>query len=131
MLNLLTMVTEGKATMQDIELLEEVAYVVKDASLCALGKTAANPVLTTLRYFRDEYVAHVQERKCPSKTCQAMKSYFILAELCKGCGKCARNCPTDAIKGKVKQPYVINQDVCIKCGLCESSCSFDAVVERW
>jgi NADH-quinone oxidoreductase subunit F len=131
MLSLLTKIVQGRGTLEDIDLLEELAEVVKDASLCALGKTAPNPVLTTLRYFRSEYLAHVVDKRCPAKNCKAMKSYFVDPEKCKGCGKCARNCPTKAISGQVKQPHVIDQMVCIKCGVCIGNCAFAAVEERW
>jgi NADH-quinone oxidoreductase subunit F len=131
MLNLLNRIVQGRGTVEDIDLLEELAQVVKDASLCALGKTAPNPVLTTLRYFRDEYMAHVVEKRCPAKVCQSMKSYYIVPEACKGCGKCARNCPSRAISGQVKQPYTIDQSVCEKCGICVDNCAFAAIQERW
>ncbi len=131
MLNLLTKITQGKGTLEDVDLLEELAEVVQDSSLCALGKTAPNPVLTTLRYFRDEYVAHVVEKRCPARECQAMKSYYVVPEKCKGCSKCARNCPARAISGQVKQPYTIDQSACIKCGVCVDNCAFAAIEERW
>ncbi|NSW75511.1 MAG: NADH-quinone oxidoreductase subunit NuoF [Candidatus Atribacteria bacterium] len=131
MLNLLQKVVDGKASMEDVELLEKTAVVVKDASLCGLGKTAPNPVLTTLRYFRDEYVDHVLHRVCPAHVCQAMKEYFIDPEKCRSCGKCARVCPVSCISGRPKVPYVIDQNQCIKCGSCFEACPFDAIVISW
>ncbi|ACL68942.1 NADH-quinone oxidoreductase subunit NuoF [Halothermothrix orenii] len=127
MLKILERIVEGKGTMEDLDLLEELALAVKDGSLCGLGKTAPNPVLTTLKYFRDEYEAHVKDKKCPAGVCEALKSYKINPDLCKGCSLCARKCPVDAISGKVKEPFVIDQDKCIKCGACYEACKFNAV----
>ncbi|NLO24669.1 MAG: 4Fe-4S binding protein, partial [Clostridiales bacterium] len=100
---------------------------IKDSSLCALGQTAPNPVLSTIRYFRDEYEAHIRDKKCPAGVCSALLEYVIDKDKCKGCGICARNCPTNCISGKAKTPYVIDQDKCIKCGTCMEKCPFDAI----
>ncbi len=127
MLELLNKITTGKATEEDLSLLEELALVVKDGALCGLGKTAPNPVLTTLRYFRDEYEAHVREKKCPAGVCKALLSYFIDQEKCRGCGLCAKNCPVEAISGEKKQPHTIDLVKCIKCGTCMEKCKFGAV----
>jgi len=127
MLELLTRITSGEATEEDLNLLEELAVVVKDGALCGLGKTAPNPVLTTLRYFRSEYEAHIRERRCPAGVCKGLVSYFIDTGKCRGCGLCAQNCPASAINGEKKQPYIIDQEKCIKCGTCLEKCKFNAV----
>uniref|UniRef100_A0A7V4DFT4 NADH-quinone oxidoreductase subunit NuoF n=1 Tax=Candidatus Caldatribacterium californiense TaxID=1454726 RepID=A0A7V4DFT4_9BACT len=131
MLNILQKIVDGKATLEDLALLEETALVVKDASLCGLGKTAPNPVLTTLRYFRDEYIDHVVHKVCPAQVCQAMREFWIDPEKCRACGKCARVCPVSCISGRPKVPYVIDQAKCIKCGSCFEACPFDAIVIKW
>ncbi|MCS7242163.1 NADH-quinone oxidoreductase subunit NuoF [Candidatus Caldatribacterium sp.] len=131
MLNILQRIVDGKASLEDLALLEETALVVKDASLCGLGKTAPNPVLTTLRYFRDEYIDHVVHQVCPARVCQAMREFWIDPEKCRACGKCARVCPVSCISGRPKVPYVIDQAKCIKCGSCFEACPFDAIVVRW
>ncbi len=128
-LEILEKIIAGDATMEDIKLLEELAETVKDGSLCGLGKTASNPVLTTLRYFRDEYIAHVKDKKCPAGVCQAFKTYYIDPEVCKGCSKCVRVCPNNAISGEIKKPFSIDAEKCIKCGACVSVCPFNAVKE--
>jgi len=128
MLEILTKITEGQGTMADIERLETLAWTVQQASLCQLGKTAPNPVLSTLRYFHDEYVAHVVDKKCPGGVCRALITYRIDPEKCTGCMVCARKCPQTAISGERRQPHVINPELCIRCGVCRDLCRFDAVV---
>ncbi len=128
MLKILEKIVAGKGEMKDLELLEELALSVKDGSLCGLGKTAPNPVLSTLKYFRDEYIAHIKDKKCPAGVCTAMKKIVIQEDLCKGCTKCARTCPVGAIEGTVKQPHKINQEKCIKCEACLTNCPFRAIV---
>jgi NADH-quinone oxidoreductase subunit F len=127
MLEILTRITEGKGKEGDIELLEELCERVKEGSLCALGGTAPNPVLTTLKYFRDEYEAHIYDHKCPSHSCTQLLTYTISEEACKKCGICAKNCPTNAITGSKTEVYVINEELCIKCGKCKTVCPFKAV----
>jgi NADH-quinone oxidoreductase subunit F len=127
MLEILERITEGKGQESDIALLEELAYQIKDNSLCGLGQTAPNPVLTTLKYFRDEYTAHIVEKKCPAKVCKNLLTYEIDPEKCTGCTVCAKKCPVDAISGERKQVHFINQDICIRCGDCYSRCKFDAI----
>ncbi len=127
MLQILEKITEGNGTMEDLDELEALALSVKDASLCGLGQTAPNPVLTSLKYFRDEYVAHIVDKKCPAKKCTALLTYNIDTEKCTGCTLCARKCPVEAIDGSVKKPHVIIQDKCIKCGNCYTACNFGAV----
>src|SRR5574344_365243 len=128
MLKILEKIVAGKGEMSDIDLLEDLARTVKDGSLCGLGKTAPNPVLSTLKYFRDEYIAHIKDKKCPAGVCTAMKKVVIQESLCKGCTKCARTCPVGAISGEVKQPHHIDQSKCIKCEACLKNCPFKAIV---
>jgi len=127
MLEVLQRITEGNGKEGDIELLEELAQNVKRASLCGLGQTAPNPVLTTIRYFRDEYEAHIYDKKCPAKKCHALITYEVIPEKCPGCGLCAKYCPTEAISGEKKKPYVIDDAKCIRCGLCMKVCRLDAI----
>lgn len=127
MLEILIRITEGEGRHGDIELLEELAYQIKDTSLCGLGQTAPNPVLTTIRYFRDEYEAHIYHKKCPAKVCKKLLTYEVDAEKCTGCTVCAKNCPTKAIDGDRKQIHFIRQEDCIRCGECYSRCKFDAI----
>ncbi len=127
MLEILTRIVEGKGKEGDIELLEELCNAIKDGALCGLGQTAPNPVLTTIRYFRDEYEAHINDKKCPAGECMDLLHYRIDPEKCKGCTMCARNCPVKAISGETKKPHVIDESKCIKCGHCMTLCKFDAI----
>ena len=128
MLKILEKIVAGKGEMKDLDTLEELAHAVKDGSLCGLGKTAPNPVLSTLKYFKDEYIAHIKDKKCPAGVCTAMKKITINEDLCKGCTKCARTCPVGAISGTVKHPHHIDQNKCIKCEACLTNCPFRAIV---
>ncbi len=127
MLEILTRICEGEGKEGDIELLEELAYQIKDSSLCGLGQTAPNPVLTTIKYFRNEYEAHIRDKKCPAKSCKKLITYTVNPEKCTGCTVCAKNCPVNAISGERKQVHFIDQEVCIKCGVCFSKCKFEAI----
>ena len=129
MLEILNRIVDGKGEDGDIELLKELGETISKTALCGLGKTAAGPVLSTIKYFEDEYKAHIYDKKCPAGACQKLKTITIDPELCKGCSKCARNCPVGAIKGELKKPFVIDQKVCIKCGACLSNCPFHAIKE--
>lgn len=127
MLEMLTRITEGKGEEGDIEKLERLAVSIKKTSVCGLGQTAPNPVLSTIKYFRNEYEAHIKDKKCPAGECKALANIKINPELCKGCGICKRQCPVNAISGEVKQPHKIDPKVCIKCGACVSKCPFKAI----
>ncbi len=127
---MLDKITRGEATMEDLDKLEELCYYVKNNSLCGLGQTAPNPILSTLRYFRDEYVAHIVDKTCPAGVCKHLMKYTIDPAKCKGCTLCARNCPVGAISGTVKQPHVIDSAKCIKCGACMEKCRFGAISKK-
>lgn len=129
LLQLLEKITQGKGTMEDLDKIEELSNHMKVSCLCALGQTASNPVVSTLKYFREEYLAHIVEKTCPAKKCKALLKYRILSDKCKGCTLCARNCPVKAINGTVKQPHVIDEDKCIRCGVCMSNCKFGAIIK--
>ena len=130
MLEMLERITKGEGKEGDIELLEELCYSIKDGALCGLGQTAPNPVLTTIKYFRDEYEAHINEKKCPAGECSDLIEYSIVADKCRGCTLCAKNCPVGAISGTVKNPHAINTEKCIKCGKCFTVCRFGAVEKK-
>jgi len=130
LLELLNKITEGRATMEDLDKIEEIASYMKQNALCALGQTAANPVLSTLSNFRDEYIAHIQDKKCPAGVCKSLLSYTIDPEKCKGCTMCAKNCPAGAITGEKKKPHEIDPSKCVKCGVCMTKCKFDAIEKK-
>ena len=130
MKEILEKITSGNGTLEDIDKLEELAYYIKANSLCGLGQTAPNPVLATLKFFRDEYVAHVVDKKCPAGVCKGLLRYKVNADKCKGCTACARVCPVGAVSGAVKQPHSIDSTKCIKCGACMEKCKFGAIVKE-
>ena len=130
LLEILDKIISGNGEMEDLDRLEELSNYIKSASLCGLGQTAPNPVLSTLRYFRDEYIAHIVDKKCPAGVCKSLLQYKILADKCKGCTACARKCPVGAISGSVKNPHVIDTSKCIKCGACVATCKFGAIIKE-
>ena len=127
---MLEKITDGKATLKDLDELEELCYYIKENSLCGLGQTAPNPVLATLKFFKDEYIAHVVDKTCPAGVCKKLVKYEIVADACKGCTLCSRKCPVGAISGTVKNPHVIDSNKCIKCGVCMDSCKFGAIIKK-
>ena len=130
LLRMLTEITEDKASVEYLNKLEKLSQTITSGSLCALGQTAPNPVLTTLRYFRNEYEAHIQHKRCPAGICRGLIKYSIDLEKCIGCGLCLKACPADAISGEKKQPHKLDQDKCIQCGFCYEVCKFKAIVKK-
>ena len=126
MYEILDDISRGEGTLEQLGLLEELAYVVKDTTMCGLGQTAPNPVLSTLRYFREEYLEHIQSRRCPAGVCKELITYSI-NEDCTGCGACVRACPVNAVTGEKKQRHTIDAGTCIRCGACQSACRFEAI----
>jgi ferredoxin len=130
MLEVLERITDGKGKEEDVDLLRELAYQIKNNTVCGLGQTAPNPVLTTLKYFPEEYEAHIRDKKCPAHSCAALVTYSIRADACKGCAMCVKACPSEAISGEKKKAHEINIGLCIKCGKCFETCKFDAVIKN-
>ena len=130
MLEIVTRITEGKGQPEDLEKLEILAQSIKDSALCGLGQTAPNPVLSTMKYFRDEYMAHVIDKKCPAGVCKSMLKFIIADDICRRCGICKKNCPADAISGDKNTPFVIDQDKCVKCGVCMEKCPFKSILKN-
>ncbi len=129
LMELLEKVTDGKGTMEDLDKIEELSHFIKENSLCGLGQTAPNPVLSTMHYFRDEYISHIKDKKCPAGVCKALLNYIIIEDKCKGCTLCAKVCPTGAISGDVRKPHVIDLSKCVKCGACMDKCKFAAITK--
>ena len=127
MLDILNRITQGEGKEEDLDVLEKMSDEVRTMSLCGLGQSAPNPIRSTLRYFRDEYIAHIVDKKCPAKVCKALIKFSILPDKCTGCTVCARNCPVTAIYGEKKKVHILEQDKCIKCGVCYSVCKFNAI----
>ena len=130
LLELLDKIISGNGEMEDIDKMQELAMYIKSNSLCGLGQTAPNPVISTLRYFKDEYIAHIVEKRCPAGVCKKLVRYSIVEEKCKGCTACARTCPVGAISGSVRNPHKIDPVKCIKCGACIQKCRFGAIVKE-
>ena len=129
MKEILERIVAGQGQLEDLDMLLELAETISATALCGLGKTAAGPVISTLKYFRDEYVTHVVDKKCPTHVCSKLKTIYIDPEVCRGCSKCARQCPVMAISGEIKKPFKIDPNKCIKCGACETACPFKAIKE--
>lgn len=127
---MLDKITKGQGTLEDLDKIEELCYYIKANSLCGLGQTAPNPVLSTLRYFREEYIAHVVDKTCPAGVCKDLLKYNIDPDKCRGCTLCSRKCPAGAITGTVKQPHIIDQNKCLKCGACMDACKFGAISKK-
>ena len=127
---MLNNITEGKGTLEDLDKMEDLCHYIQKNAMCALGQTAPNPVLSTLKYFREEYEAHVVEKRCPAGVCKKLLSYEIIADKCRGCTACARKGPVGAISGSVKQPHVIDKSKCVKCGVCMETCKFGAILKK-
>lgn len=130
LLEMLDKITSGNGTLEDIDKMEELCYYIKENALCGLGQTAPNPVLSTLRFFRDEYIAHVTEHRCPAGVCKALLSYRVIEDKCRGCTACARICPVGAISGTIREPHTIDTNKCIKCGACMEKCKFGAIIKK-
>lgn len=130
LLDILKKITEGKGEPEDLERIDEIANHMKSSSLCALGQTAPNPILSTMKHYLDEYKAHIYDKSCPAGVCKKLLNYHIMEDKCRGCTLCARNCPVGAISGTVKNPHVIDTTKCIKCGACFEKCKFGAIIKK-